>query len=128
MNAPERWAEIARLQAELLAAVRALPTKETLAPAHASPVPKPRYHKGHFGLAAAAKPKPTVRASRCENTSSGKLSQEDASSGKILMNDYVFSTRRKFWFLPPRRSFRESCRARLSRDGVEHHRRSQLHW
>ena len=44
------------------------------------------------GLAAAAKPKPTVRA-RDERTRSCKLSQEGASSGKTRIKAAVFSTR-----------------------------------
>jgi len=83
---------------------------------------------GLDGLAAAAQPKPTVRASRWENTRSWKLSQEEASSGKILMKDRVFSTHCRSLSLPPRCSFRESYREQLSRDGEEHHRRSQLRW
>ena len=43
------------------------------------------------GLAAAAKPKPTVRALRRENTRSNQLSREEASSGKVVMKDRVFS-------------------------------------
>ena len=78
------------------------------------------------GLAAATKPKPTVRAPRWDNTRSNKLSQEKASSGKSLMQDHVFSTRCTFCSLPPRRSFRESGRAPFSGDGLEHHCRSQL--
>jgi hypothetical protein len=82
----------------------------------------------HYGLAAAGKPKPTGRVPRRESTRSCQLSREEASSGKIVMKDHVFSMRCTFWALPPRRSFRESCRAQLSRDGGEHHRRSPLHW
>jgi hypothetical protein len=82
----------------------------------------------HVGLAAAPKRNPTVRALQWENTRSSKLSQEEASSGKIVMKDHLFSMCCKFCPLPPRRSFRESCRAPLSRNGGEHHRRSLLHW
>jgi hypothetical protein len=67
---------------------------------------------------------PTVRAPRCENTRSCQLSQEEASSGKILMKDRVFARSCKVCYLPPRHSFRESCRVQLSRDEAEHHRRS----
>jgi hypothetical protein len=79
------------------------------------------------GLAAALKPKPTVRVPRGESTRRSTLSREEASSGKILMKDHVFSMRCKFCPLSPKRSFRESCRAQLSRSGVKQHRRSQLH-
>jgi hypothetical protein len=74
-----------------------------------------------YGLAAAAKPKPTVRALWRGNTRSSQLSREDTSSGKIVMKDHVFSTRCTFWSLLPRHSFRESCRAQLSREDVEYH-------
>ena len=67
MDAPERWAEIMRLQAALLAAVQTLPTApgrpgdkgvtppeplKGTAPTATAPTataPRPRYHKGHFG-------------------------------------------------------------------------------
>jgi hypothetical protein len=44
-----------------------------------------------IGLAAALKPKPTVRAPWCENLKSNPLSREKVSSGKMLRRGYVFS-------------------------------------
>ena len=56
---------------------------------------KPAHISGHLpvGLAAAVKPKPTVRALWRENTRSNQLSREEVSSGKIVMHSNVFSTR-----------------------------------
>ena len=59
---------------------------------------------------------------------SRKLSQENASSGKIWMQNNVFSSDCTFCSLPPRHSSRESGRAPLSQNGVKHCRKSQLHW
>src|SRR5262249_48539288 len=60
--------------------------------------PYPRLADGRPlpGLAAAAKPKPTVRALRRGNTRRSRLSREEASLGKILIKHHVFSTVYKF--------------------------------
>jgi hypothetical protein len=51
----------------------------------------------HNGLAAVAVPKPTVRTARPH---AEHLAQEEASSGKIVMKDHVFSMCCKFLPLP----------------------------
>src|SRR5262249_8855285 len=72
--------------------------------------------------------KPTISAVWRENTRSSQLSREEASSGKILVKDHVFSRGCKSCSRLSTHSFRESCRRRLSRDSIENHRRVQFHW
>lgn len=62
-----------------------------------------------FGLAAAAKPKPTVRAPQGENARRTELSREYASSGKILVRGFVFSKTCELCSFPSSHHFRESC-------------------
>src|SRR5215471_10815822 len=51
----------------------------------------------------------------------GQLSRAEASSGKTLLKDHTLSMCCRLCSLPPRHSFRERCRAQLSRGGVEQH-------
>src|SRR5882672_1950734 len=61
-----------------------------------------------IGLAAATKPKPTVRAPREENVRHSQLSREQTSSGKFLIRDDLFSKTCGRHSLSLRHIFRES--------------------
>ena len=71
------------------------------------------------GLAASAKPKPTVRALWRENMRSSQLSRQEVSSGKMLRRGDVFSKTSELYALSSSPPFRKSCRALRSSRGVE---------
>jgi hypothetical protein len=81
-----------------------------------------------LGLAAAAKPKPTVRALWRENTRSSQLSREEAFSGKMRRRDDVFTRACGLSALPSSPSFWESCGTRPSPEGAAPHHRVQSYW
>ncbi len=64
--------------------------------------------ESQLGLAAATKPKPTVRAPREENVRHSQLSREQTSSGKFLIRDDLFSKTCGRHSLSLRHIFRES--------------------